>query len=144
MLKIQSQFEEFGKYGCLALCYIYSALKDVATKEELKNDTFMKCALAAALITARDQSTAVGEECFVNNPSSLMESVNGQKYTITKRDIESLEELKQVPKAAVRFDYNGKSHFVYVEYGMIVFNGLEVSNCVRYGKPTTARIIERA
>ena len=55
-------------------------------------------------------------------------------------DITTIKGLKgRVP---VRYDYNGKSHWVGVENGKIKFNPLENSVCVKNGNPTTARIIK--
>ena len=53
-------------------------------------------------------------------------------------DIKGIKE-----RTPVRYDYNGKSHWVGVENGKIAFNSLKNSVCVKYGKPTTARILTR-
>ena len=141
-MKLQSQFEVFGKWSCLALSYLYCAIKDVAEEEEINNEDYVNVALSAALITAYNDKSILDEECTVLNPVKLMEGVAGKKYTVTKKDISSLDELKTTPKACVRFNYNGQGHFVYCEYGKVVFNSLDRSYCVNYGRPTTARIIE--
>ena len=71
----------------------------------------------------------------------FFENVSGKKIKIEYRDIKSLEELKDVEQCAVRFDYNGKSHWVYVSRGEITYNPLKYSLCVDKGRPATARII---
>ena len=53
-------------------------------------------------------------------------------------DIKGIKE-----RTPVRYDYNGKYHWVGVENGKIAFNSLKNSVCVKYGKPTTARILTR-
>ena len=44
--------------------------------------------------------------------------------------------------APVRFDFNGKSHWVGVENGKVAFNPLVTSVCVNKGSPATCRIIK--
>lgn len=69
----------------------------------------------------------------------------GRKITVTFKDIKSLDEVKNVKgRIAVRFNYNGKAHWVGVENGKVVFNSLINSVCVTKGQPTTCRIIKLA
>lgn len=55
------------------------------------------------------------------------------------RQISDIKDIKE--RTPVRYDFNGKSHWVGVEGGKVKFNPLENSVCVKYGKPTTARIL---
>lgn len=80
------------------------------------------------------------EECTVLNAEKYLEAFSGKKWKVTKKEISSIEEIKK--PTAVRFDYNGHSHWVGVENGKIAFNSLANSVCVSRGKPTTARIVE--
>lgn len=57
------------------------------------------------------------------------------------REISDIKNIKE--RTPVRFDFNGKSHWVGVEKGKVKFNSLKNSVCVKYGKPTTARILTR-
>lgn len=66
---------------------------------------------------------------FLGKPISVVEF----------RDIDSLKGIKA--RTPVRYDYNGKSHWVGVENGKIKFNPIKESFCVKYGKPATARIL---
>lgn len=57
------------------------------------------------------------------------------------RQIKDIKDIKE--RTPVRYDFNGKSHWVGVEKGRVAFNPLKNSVCVKYGKPTTARILTR-
>lgn len=130
-MKIQDFFESVGKGGCLSMCYIKAVNKDI-TETEMFNVLWK--AAAMGIINAED-------ECFVSDAIALMRLVNpNKKYTVIKQSISSLEDLKG-KLAAVNFKNMGYNHFVLVEDGKIIFNSLEDSKCVKYGKPTTARII---
>ena len=89
------------------------------------------------------------EEFFVEDPVHLMKQswkdYSGEDIypNVKKLDLPNgLQDLKTVEYAAVRYDYNGHSHFVLMKYGLLEYNGLEDSQCFKYGKPTTARVIE--
>lgn len=71
--------------------------------------------------------------------------LTGRKSTVDFKNIKSLKDVEKIKgRIAVRFDYNGKSHWVGVENGKVVFNSLLNSLCVTKGKPVTARIIKFA
>ena len=65
--------------------------------------------------------------------------LSGRGCSIEKTEITSIADIKD--RTPVRFDYSGKSHWVGVENGKVVFNSLVSSNCVNKGKPTQARIL---
>lgn len=65
--------------------------------------------------------------------------LSGRGCSIEKKEINSIKDIKE--RTPVRFDYQGKSHWVGVEKGKIKFNSLKSSNCVAKGKPTQARIL---
>lgn len=142
-LKLQDICEIFGKWSCLAQCYIYAALKDVATPEELNNEDFINIAILSNLYMFFKNQDNLDEECTVLDANKLMYNVNGKKYKVEeKNDITSLKDLENVPRAVVLFEYDDKGHSVYCEFGKIVFNSLRLSKCVTMGKPTAARIIK--
>ena len=97
--------------------------------------------MTSALIMAFNDKTILDDECTVLNPVKLMTGVSERKYNVTKKDITSLDDLGG-KWAAVRFDYNGNGHWVLFHGKEMVYNSLENSNCFKYGKMTTARIIE--
>lgn len=68
--------------------------------------------------------------------------LTGRDIFVEFRKINSLSDLMNVPgRCAVKFTYNGKSHWVGVENCKVKFNSLENSVCVNKGRPTDARII---
>lgn len=137
-MKLQDKFIILGKWSCLAQCYLMKALLDEAAPEE---EPFLEIALASALVVAFDDKTILDDECTVLNPVKLMAGVSERKYNVTKKDITSLDDLGG-KWAAVRFDYNRNGHWVLFHGKEMVYNSLENSNCFKYGKMTTARIIE--
>lgn len=81
----------------------------------------------------------VKNDCFVNDAIALMKVANPKKvYSVIKKDVSSISGIKL---GAVRYSYNGYSHWILVENGKIVFNSLEDSQCVKYGTPKEARFI---
>ena len=71
----------------------------------------------------------------------FFKDVCGAEISVEFKEIKSLTELSKYGRVAVRFDYNGKSHWVGVERGELAYNPLKHSVCVEKGTPTTARII---
>lgn len=141
MTNIQTYFVNAGKWCCLALDYIYAVIDTLVDADENTKMNILNTALFAAYITGK----GVDKEFYVYDPKLLMETTAKAigkeiKVNIEKKDITS---VSQLPKgyAAVRFDFNNNSHFVLVKDNYIYFNSLEFSNCVSYGKPTTARVI---
>ena len=142
MRHLQTWFKNAYDYSCLAQCYLY-AIADhskIGIKEK-QLELFITSSLTLGY--------GIDDEFFVSDPVSLMTkswkefSDEDVKVNVRKMDLkEGLSELKTIPYAAVRFDYNGHSHYVLMKYGMLEYNSLEESNCFKYGKPTTARIIE--
>ena len=59
-------------------------------------------------------------------------------YSVIKKDVSSIAGIKL---GAVRYSYNGYSHWVLVEDGKIVFNSIDDSQCVKYGTIKEARFI---
>lgn len=136
-MKIQSLYEKMGESSCLALDYLYYLCpKDLGDFER-------DCWLTASLLSVH-AAKIVDDDMFVTDAERLLNYISGKHYDIIKKDITTMTDLKGT-KGAVRFDYNGNSHWVYQEDGIILFDSLDNSKCRKYGKVTTARIIkERA
>lgn len=130
MLNIQDFFKSAGEGSCLALCYIRAALgKDVTP--QMFFDVLWKAAERNIINVKKD--------CFVEDAVALMKVANPAKvYSVVKKDVSCITGIKL---GAVRFSYNGYSHWVLVEKGEIVFNSTEDSQCVKYGIPKEARFI---
>ena len=130
MIGIQDFFESAGNGACLALCYIRAALGKDATPQMM---------IDALYKVAERNIVHVKKDCFVEDAISLMKVANNKKvYSVIKKDVSSIAGIKL---GAVRYSYNGYSHWVLIEDGKIVFNSLEDSQCVKYGTPKEARLI---
>lgn len=132
MFKIQDFFKSAGEGACLALAYIKAAIPSATP-------TMMFDALWQA---AGNNIIDVDDNCYVRDAVQLMRSVNPSKrYSVTKQKITSIEELKG-ELAAVNFQNGNFNHWILVDKGQVVFDSLEDSQCVKYGTPTSARIIK--
>ena len=127
---IQDFFKSAGNGACLALCYIRAAIGKDATPQMMID----------ALYKAAERNIVnVKKDCFVEDAIALMKVANPKKvYSAIKKDISSISGIEL---GAVRYSYNGYSHWILVEHGKIVFNSLEDSQCVKYGTPKEARLI---
>lgn len=115
-----------GKWGCCA----FTALWIVGLEDATDN----------ICTVIREMGKGLDSECTVFW-SIFYKNITGKVPTVERREIKSLDDVKDIYRCAVRFDYNGNGHWVGVEYGNVAFNSLEFSKCVTYGKPVTARII---
>lgn len=141
-MELQDKLNIFGKYGCLALCYITKALLDISSEEESNNKIFMDVARITALITAYEDDELLDEECTVMSASKLMNMVSNKNYVVTKKQISSCTELMTEPWAAVRFKNGENGHWVLCNYGKIVYDSLDNSQSLKYGRASEARIIK--
>lgn len=129
-MSIQDFFKSAGNGACLALCYIRASLSKDATPQ-MMFDVLWKAAERNIINVKKD--------CFVEDAIALMKVANPKKvYSVIKKDIFSIAEIKL---GAVRYSYNGYSHWVLVEDGKIIFNSLDDSQCVKYGTVKEARLI---
>ena len=130
MIGIQDFFKSAGNGSCLALCYIRAALGKEATPQMMID----------ALYKAAERNIVnVKKDCFVEDAISLMKVANNKKvYSVIKKDVSYISGIKL---GAVRYSYNGYSHWVLIEDGKVIFNSLEDSQCVKYGTPKEARLI---
>ena len=130
MIAIQYFFKSAGNGSCLALCYIKAALGKDATPQMMID----------ALYKAAERNIVnVKKDCFVEDAIALMKVANHKKvYSVIKKDVFSIAGIKL---GAVRYSYNGYSHWVLVEDGKVIFNSLDDSQCVKYGTPKESRLI---
>lgn len=97
--------------------------------------------IEAVLIVARMiKAGAIDKNCKVKWPSAIKYLTGRGNVEITFENITTLKGIKD--RTPVRYDYNGKSHWVGVENEKIAFNPLEYSTCVENGKPATMRKIK--
>ena len=123
---LQDFFEAAGKWSCLAQCYIFAAMR-------LNNLVPTPKAIFETLYDAWVSEEGIDKEFFVNNPYKLC------NIRVIKKDYEALPDDHVY--RAVRFDYNGKSHFVLYFGNQLIYNSLGESQCFLKGKPTTIREI---
>lgn len=72
----------------------------------------------------------------------FFKNVSGRNIAVQFKDIKSLNDLKGIKgKIAVKFKCGDNYHWVGVENCTVKYNSIEISNCVKNGKPVTARII---
>ena len=117
-----------AKYGCCA----FTALWIMGITESI----------TAISILAEEIGKGLENDCTVKW-FDFFKNVSGREISVEFRDIKKLLDVANVKdRCAVRFDYNGKSHWVGIENGKIAFNSLKTSQCVTLGKPTKARIIK--
>lgn len=120
------KLKAIGKWGCCA----FVSLWIMGIEGDIGNIGLL----------ADEMGKGLDNECTVNWVK-FFKNVTGKTISVTFKEIKFLSELKNEGRCAVRFDYNGKYHWVGVEKGKIAYNSLKHSVCVEYGKPTQARII---
>ena len=127
---IQDFFKSAGNGACLALCYIRAALGKDATPQMMID----------ALWKAADRNIVnAKKDCFVEDAIALMKVAKPTKvFSVIKKDVSSIANIKL---GAVRYSYNGYSHWVLVEDGKVIFNSLDDSQCIKYGTPKESRLI---
>lgn len=113
-------------YGCCAFCALWCSGFKGSDLEAIQ------------LVQKAIDKHAIDYDCTVKW-YDFFEFIGKPIKTVEFKTISSLIGLKE--KCCVRYDFNGKSHWVGVEKGKIKFNPLKESVCVKYGKPTSARIL---
>lgn len=144
MRRLQDLFRDIGDNCCLAIDYLYAAFDMIANKEE-KEPTFIEVMIASVLISGlADDETVLSKNGYVNDAEKLMKKATGHTYRVQKKRIESLKELPEKGYAIVNYEgIDGKNnHWILVKDRMQYYNSLAFSNCVAYGKPVDARIVE--
>lgn len=141
MMNLQDKYICFGKWSCLAQCYIYAALHNIASVEERENKEFMESMVNSILLAAFSDKTLLDDECTVLDSAELMNRVGDKKYKVEK--LENVSSALDLPMGyvVVRFDYNNNNQWVLFKDQKQLYNSLAFSDCVLYGKITTARVI---
>ena len=144
--RIQTMFYSMGKSGCLALDYVAAAKiihdnihnLDVGCSK-VKHYGFFYEDLFGGLIRAIESDT-VDSDGWVKDPNTLISLQSNYNVVVEKVAIKSLDEIKDELYCA-NFTYNGYNHWVLCYNNEIIFDSLNDSKCVKFGKPTSARVI---
>lgn len=142
MINLQDFYTAAGKWSYLAQDYILAVMDVCEVPEDVRD-----VVLSNAVLAAYESESGIDKEFYVSNPVKLMEATarmlgKNIKVSVTKKDISKLEDLPAVGYAAVRWDYNGNSHFALCKNQRLMYNSLKTSQCCLKGKITTARIID--
>ena len=136
-MRIQSLCKRMGDYMCLAACYSWIVSRDKFGERGEMIDRKILCDIIEAY-----HKGILDDEITVLDGAAFLELCNpNNKYKVEKRKIITIDDIKEA--TPVRFDRNEYEHWVVVENGKIVFDSLDDSKCVKFGMPTTARIISR-
>lgn len=121
-----ANLQSIAKYGCCAFVLRWCLYIEGTEIEEI--ESLNRMILAGA----------IGKDCTVKWEQAI-EFLTGKKSKIEFVKINSIAHIKE--RTPVRYDYNGKSHWVGVENGKVAYNPLKQSVCVELGKPTESRVI---
>lgn len=136
---LQTKLKKAADNSCLAITYVTLGLWKLADEQE---KPAIETMTAAIIINALDDDTMIGKDGFVKDGEKLLLAATQKKWRITKKRIESLQDLPENCIAAVNYQYYDKNHWVGVVNREVVYNSLEDSQCFKYGKPVDARIME--
>ena len=139
-MKVQSLALNIGNYGCLAFCYanVVESLNDGWNPDKMA----CQMKLLADVIDAMNAGK-LGEDCFVKSAADYMSYLDNARHTfkVTKEELDGTVNSLAGKIAAVRFDNNGHSHWCLYAGDRIVFDSLDSSQCRKFGKPMSARVI---
>lgn len=121
---------EFTSSLCLFYCYLYCAGTEFKDEKDAF-DTAERMRLQGVL----------DDDGTVLDGPRLLEIFTGRKWKVEKKAIDERGVNELTVTTPVRFDYNGKSHWVVMSHGDVVFDPIENSQCVKYGKPASARLL---
>lgn len=82
---------------------------------------------------------ALKPDCTVLWESAIKALTGRTLKSIDFVKIKTIGNIKE--RTPVRYDYNGSSHWVGVENGIIAFNPLSFSVCVECGRPAEKRVL---
>ena len=136
---LQTKLQKAADNLCLAITYVTLGLWKIADEQE---KPAIETMTAAIIVNALDDNTLIGEDGFVKDGEKLLLAATQKKWRITKKRIESLQDLPENCIAVVNYRHYDKNHWVGVINREVVYNSLEFSNCFAYGKPIEARIME--
>lgn len=138
LLHPQSEIKIISDYSCLAQCYIYCCGIEPDTKHYFN--------IVYDAVCAGAKKSGIGADCTVEDATLFIKWLTGRTIPVYKKVIATITAIKE--RCPVEYDriVDGKklTHFVVVENGEIVFNPLAFSNCVEYGRPVSARILDLA
>lgn len=118
------------EYGCCIFTFMWCL--GIEPKEDIE---------AIMLVSKMIDKGVIGKDCLVYW-QKVATHLTGRNITVEFVDIKDKKQLKKIKdRTPVKFEYNGKGHWIGIENGKMAFNSLESSVCVDKGKPTTARII---
>lgn len=124
----QTRAATIGRYGCLAMCYLWCAgIRPESDGEMIR------------LVSEAMDRGLLDDECTVLDAARFLEYFTGRRFRVEKRSVTGIDGI--AGPAPVRFSHNGNGHWVVVEGGRIVFNSIADSVCVSEGRPDSARII---
>lgn len=123
----KERLEAINKYACCAFVLMWCL--------GIEPDNDMDAIMA---VNDLIREGAIEKDCTVKWADAIRH-LTGRESSVEFKDITSLKGIKE--RTPVRFDYKGKSHWVGVERGMVVFNPLDYSVCVDRGRPVTMRKI---
>ena len=141
MKGIQTKFKAIADECCLAASYLYGAFHSIADESET-NPLFLEIAVASVLLTELETLDTIDKNGFVKDAELLLEHATNKKWRVTKKRIESIQELPENKYACVNFEFNKHNHWVLFKDKKFLYNTLEDSQCFKYGKPVDARIFE--
>jgi hypothetical protein len=136
---LQTKLKKAADNLCLAITYVTLGLWKLADEQE---KPAIETMTAAIIVNALDDDTMIGKDGFVKDGEKLLLAATQKKWRITKKRIDSLQDLPENCIAAVNYQYYDKNHWVGVINREVVYNSLEDSQCFKYGKPTDSRIME--
>lgn len=120
-IDVAKNIDAIGKYGCLAMCYLYCIGIDPEVESYVN------------ILSDAMKEGLLDNECSVLDAEKFLRWISGKRYSVTKKQYDNLKEIKE--PYPVRYSYNGKAHWVVVQNGKIVFNSLINSQCVAKGSP---------
>lgn len=119
------ELQTIAKYGCCAFVLLWCL--GIEPDEDAE---------AVITVSRMIRNGAIQSDCTVKWYDAI-KYMTGRTSSVDFIDIKTIKGIKD--RTPVRFDYNGKSHWVGVEKGKIKFNPLGNSVCVNMGKPATMR-----
>lgn len=123
------KLDTIGQYGCCAFCALW------LVNPYMPDET-------AITTVAEHIGDGLGCDCTVYW-HEFIKAVTGFDSSVKFIDIDGIQDIKHSAVPLItRFDYKGKSHWVVVREGKVVFDPLASSNCVQHGNAKAARLVE--
>lgn len=129
-MKSQSFCLNVGKYGCLALCYLYAFLDFKLGISEWKDENKVNEELLHALLYVYQHSNALDEDMYVKDAEALFECL-GANVKVSKEVYDKDSTLEGYN--CLQFENGVNSHWVLYKDNKLLYNSLNYSNCVENG-----------